>query len=208
MFWLLVACGPDPEVARLNAEVAELKARIEVLEARPTFPDLDDLLARLNGGMTPPVPSEGTGPVALPLSVLDDPASWTSARALLHRGPDGEYDGYRLSAIRRGSLPDRAGLTNGDIVTAVEGHPLTSIQEGMAAVEAVKAAQPTEVRVELRRRGSPMVLTIPVAPPGTEVPPPTEVDLSASDAERDARREEIRRKLEERRAEREAGTTP
>ncbi len=42
-------------------------------------------------------------------------------RALLHRGADGEYDGYRLSAIRRGSVAEQLGIRNGDIIHAVNG---------------------------------------------------------------------------------------
>ena len=47
-------------------------------------------------------------------------------RALLHRGPDGEFDGYRLSAIRRNTLADQLGIKNGDIIHAVNGQPLNS----------------------------------------------------------------------------------
>ena len=54
-------------------------------------------------------------------------------RALLHRGPDGNYDGYRLSAIRRGSLADQLGIKNGDVIHAVNGQNLDSMQAAMGA---------------------------------------------------------------------------
>lgn len=47
-------------------------------------------------------------------------------RAVPHKGPDGEVDGFRLSAIRRGTLFDKLGIKNGDIIHAVNGQPLTS----------------------------------------------------------------------------------
>lgn len=49
-----------------------------------------------------------------------------------HKGPDGQIDGYRLSAIRKGSLLERLGVKNGDIVKAVNGKPLTSTEGAMS----------------------------------------------------------------------------
>lgn len=49
-----------------------------------------------------------------------------------HKGPDGQVDGYRLSAIRKGSLLERLGVKNGDIVKAVNGKPLTSTEGAMS----------------------------------------------------------------------------
>ena len=54
-------------------------------------------------------------------------------RALLHRGADGNYDGYRLSAIRRGSLADQLGIKNGDVIHSVNGSDLNSMQAAMGA---------------------------------------------------------------------------
>lgn len=202
MFWILVACGPDPEVARLSAEVEALKARVDELEARPASLDLGAVLQQVAGDLgvdAELVPSEATGPVPLPLSVLSDAATFASCRVLLHRGPDGEYDGYRLSAIRRGSVADLAGLKNGDIVSAVQDLPLRSMADGTALLEALLADRPSEVRVALRRRGEPVILTIPVAPEGTPLPT-LAVEPTEPDPERDARREAIRQRLEARRA--------
>lgn len=54
-------------------------------------------------------------------------------RALLHRGPDGEFDGYRLSAIRRNTLADKLGIRNGDVIHSVNGQNLNSVQGAMNA---------------------------------------------------------------------------
>lgn len=53
-------------------------------------------------------------------------------RAVPHKGPDGEIDGFRLSAIRRGTLFDKLGIKNGDIIHAVNGQPLTSADGALA----------------------------------------------------------------------------
>lgn len=78
------------------------------------------------------------------------------ARALLHRGPDGEYDGYRLSAIRRDTLPDKVGIRNGDIIHSVNGLPINSLDGAMKALDALKT-QPN-LKVEVTRRGQPTTL--------------------------------------------------
>jgi general secretion pathway protein C len=77
-------------------------------------------------------------------------------RALLHRGPDGEYDGYRLSAIRKGSLPDQLGIKNGDIIQSVNGQPLNSMQGAMEAYNSMKTQQ--NFCFTVSRRGSPSEL--------------------------------------------------
>jgi hypothetical protein len=50
-----------------------------------------------------------------------------------HKGPDGQIDGYRLSAIRKGSLLDKLGVKNGDIIKGVNGKPLNSTEVAMSA---------------------------------------------------------------------------
>jgi len=75
---------------------------------------------------------------AVPRSLLDKyigdlGAASKLGRALLHRGADGNYDGYRLSAIRRGSLADQLGIKNGDVIHSVNGSDLNSMQAAMGA---------------------------------------------------------------------------
>ncbi len=77
-------------------------------------------------------------------------------RALLHRGPDGNFDGYRLSAIRRGSLPDQLGIRNGDVIHAVNGMKLDSVQGAMNAYQTLQ--NETGFSFEVTRRGQTMNL--------------------------------------------------
>ncbi|HHO50979.1 MAG TPA: hypothetical protein ENK18_08930 [Deltaproteobacteria bacterium] len=77
-------------------------------------------------------------------------------RALLHRGPDGEFDGYRLSAIRRNTLADQLGIKNGDIIHSVNGQPLNSVQSAMGAYNTMKTE--SNFCFEITRRGSPVEL--------------------------------------------------
>ncbi|MEZ4236791.1 MAG: type II secretion system protein GspC [Myxococcota bacterium] len=77
-------------------------------------------------------------------------------RALLHRGPDGEFDGYRLSAIRRNTLADQLGIKNGDIIHSVNGQPLNSVQSAMNAYNTMRTE--SNFCFEISRRGSPTEL--------------------------------------------------
>jgi len=77
-------------------------------------------------------------------------------RALLHRGPDGDFDGYRLSAIRRNTLADQLGIKNGDVIHAVNGEALTSVQSAMNAYNTMKTQ--SNFCFEITRRGSPQEL--------------------------------------------------
>jgi general secretion pathway protein C len=77
-------------------------------------------------------------------------------RALLHRGPDGEFDGYRLSAIRRDTLADQLGIKNGDIIHSVNGQPLNSVQSAMNAYNTMRTE--SSFCFEISRRGSPTEL--------------------------------------------------
>lgn len=77
-------------------------------------------------------------------------------RAIPHRGPDGQIDGYRLSGIRRGSVGEKLGIRNGDIVHAVNGQELTSVQSAMGAYGSLQ--NDSNFSFEVTRRGQKMSL--------------------------------------------------
>jgi type II secretion system protein C len=72
-------------------------------------------------------------------------------RALVHRGPDGENDGFRLSAIRRNTLGDKLGIRNGDVVHSVNGQALTSMPAAIGAYESLQSD--SSFTFEVTRRG-------------------------------------------------------
>ncbi len=63
----------------------------------------------------------------------------SQVRATPHKGPDGEIDGFRLSAIRRGSLLQKLGIKNGDVIHGVNGTPLTSATGAMGAFQSMQS---------------------------------------------------------------------
>jgi type II secretion system protein C len=73
------------------------------------------------------------------------------ARAIPHRGSDGEIDGYRLSGIRRSSPLSQLGIRNGDVIHAVNGSPLTSMPDAMNAYQSLQSQ--SSFNFDVTRRG-------------------------------------------------------
>lgn len=82
----------------------------------------------------------------------------TSLRVMPHRDAAGTPDGFRLSAIRRGSRLACAGLKNGDVVTKIGGLPAAT----EAALRAALEADPSSWNLDLTRRGT--AIHLPPAP--------------------------------------------
>ena len=74
----------------------------------------------------------------------------SQVRATPHKGPDGEIDGFRLSAIRRGSLLQKLGIKNGDVIHGVNGTPLSSATGAMGAFQAMQSE--SQFSFEVTRR--------------------------------------------------------
>lgn len=83
-------------------------------------------------------------------------------RALLHRGQDGEFDGYRLSAMRNGSFLREQGLQNGDIVQSLDEIPLRSVDGALRALDALHERDVVTLRGQ--RRGSPFEIRYHLVP--------------------------------------------
>ena len=73
-------------------------------------------------------------------------------RAVPHKGDDGQVDGYRLSAIRRGSILDKLGIKNGDIIHGVNGTELTSTAGAMGAFQALQSESNFSFDITRRRQ--------------------------------------------------------
>jgi hypothetical protein len=83
-------------------------------------------------------------------------------QVLPHTDPDAEdaQDGFTMHGIRLGSLLDRMGLKNGDLVTRVGGMDLSSSEAGAAALALLRKRGETIVSVE--RGGKPFSLRLQV----------------------------------------------
>ena len=73
---------------------------------------------------------------------------------------DGKTQGYKLYGIRRGTLPKLLGLKNGDMITAINGDELTSIDKAMALYTKLRRASRLEVNIV--RKGKSMTKEIQI----------------------------------------------
>lgn len=89
-----------------------------------------------------------------------DPACLATEARLVPAFKDGAPMGFKLFAIRRGSLLAAFGFQNGDVVRAINDRELLNPQDALAATEALKGAKKFVVKLE--RRGEPATLTIVV----------------------------------------------
>jgi S1-C subfamily serine protease len=62
-----------------------------------------------------------------------------------HRGPDGRVDGIQITNVSPNSLPARHGVTGGEIIKSINGHPVKSVNEAIAYVK--KEAEKTDTWV-------------------------------------------------------------
>jgi general secretion pathway protein C len=84
------------------------------------------------------------------LEDLDKMASQVRVRP--HRDSDGNVDGYRLSAIRRGTLLDKLGIKNGDIVHEVNGYSLNSSSGAMTAFQSLQSESAFQFDISRRNK--------------------------------------------------------
>lgn len=160
----------------LTAWAAERKARDEAREARrrergamlrphdrsgPAGTSSHDLEAATEG-----IQCEGleTAKIeckfdrALLDALMDDPSKLARQARIVPKQESGSVVGYKFYAIRSGSLPKRLGFENGDMLTAVDGKALTSIDQAMAIYARLRTT--TRMELSLERRGKAIALVI------------------------------------------------
>ncbi len=61
--------------------------------------------------------------------VRDNPTRLAQQARFVPSQHDGKFNGIKVYGIRRGSIPALVGLANGDLITEIDGQPLTSISD-------------------------------------------------------------------------------
>jgi S1-C subfamily serine protease len=104
--------------------------------------------------------------------LVNDPVRIMGTARIIPSISNGQPDGFRLFAIRPGSLLHQLGIENGDTLKAANGHVINSPQTAQAAYEAVRDAK--KITLELLRRGQPVqrVMHTDRRPLGSEPCPP------------------------------------
>jgi general secretion pathway protein C len=89
-------------------------------------------------------------------TVLEEPELAARAMRVLPARDGEAIVGFRLLGVRRDTLPGKLGLQNGDVVAAINGLPMTSMDAVMRAYGLLRMAD--EVTVEVLRRGERVAL--------------------------------------------------
>jgi len=125
--------------------------------------------ATVRGGQSPASPSASRKP--LPTTVRA-PADWRQTVDRLRQNPDelmrrvqvvpvlsdGKLSGVRLSTGTDVALLEQIGLRQGDVVTAVNGVPVDSVERGRQIMDGLAAS--SAVRVTVLRNGKPAEVTV------------------------------------------------
>jgi len=100
------------------------------------------------------------------LLLRDNPSLFSRQARIMPSLRNGAMRGLKFYAIRPGSLPRQLGLKNGDLLTAINGVPVTSSQ-GVATAEAmVQLLSDREHPVfslAIERKGEPVRITVDIA---------------------------------------------
>jgi general secretion pathway protein C len=70
------------------------------------------------------------------------------AKALPAYDGSGNIYGFRITAIEPGSIYTELGITNGDVITSVQGNPVTSAQQAMEMYQTLRASNEIEMQIE------------------------------------------------------------
>ncbi|MGC2762941.1 MAG: PDZ domain-containing protein, partial [Candidatus Binatus sp.] len=92
---------------------------------------------------------------------LEDPAQFFSQMRALPHFVNGKTDGFSISQVAPGSVFDQLGMQNGDLITSIDGKPVTNPMQAMGLMQAMKTQSaldltinrggaPTSVHLDLR----------------------------------------------------------
>jgi general secretion pathway protein C len=84
---------------------------------------------------------------------MENPAQFFSQMRALPHFVNGKTDGFSISQVQPGSVFDQLGLQNGDLLTSIDGQPVTNPMQAMSLMQTVRTA--TAIDLVVNRGGSP-----------------------------------------------------
>jgi type II secretion system protein C len=84
---------------------------------------------------------------------MENPAQFFSQMRALPHFVNGKTDGFSISQVQPGSVFQQLGLQDGDLLTSIDGQPVTNPMQAMGLIQAVKTASAIDLIVN--RGGSP-----------------------------------------------------
>ena len=86
---------------------------------------------------------------------MENPAQFFSQMRALPHFVNGKTDGFSISQVAPGSVFQQLGLQDGDLLTSIDGQPVTNPMQAMSLIQAVKTASAIDLTVN--RGGTPDV---------------------------------------------------
>ncbi len=84
---------------------------------------------------------------------MEDPAQFFSQMRALPHFVNGKTDGFAISQVAAGSVFDQLGLQNGDLVTSIDGKPVTNPMQVMSLMQEMKTKSALDLIIN--RGGAP-----------------------------------------------------
>ncbi len=84
---------------------------------------------------------------------MENPAQFFSQMRALPHFVNGKTDGFSISQVQPGSVFQQLGLQDGDLLTSIDGQPVTNPMQAMGLIQAVKTASAIDLTVN--RGGTP-----------------------------------------------------
>lgn len=162
----MVAVGADELVVFVDAAAARTGPGVSTPAGKPGETPVDRGQERQawKAAVARGVRSRGAHHVALKRDLLDKvlarPRRMARAVRIVPSIKDGKPYGFKLYAIRPGSLFAALGFKNGDTLTAINGNDLSSPDKALEVYAKVRGAKRLEVAVT--RRGKPVTLRIDI----------------------------------------------
>lgn len=97
---------------------------------------------------------------ALVDKLLSDPMQIAKGARVVPSSKNGAPNGFKLYAIRPSSIFAKVGLANGDLITAINGNSMHTIEQAMEMYTRLRDA--TQLEIEIVRRGKPLTLQIDI----------------------------------------------
>ena len=73
---------------------------------------------------------------------------------------DGELKGFTLTRIRKDSIYEKSGFQNDDVVTEINGVPLTDTAQAVRLLQSLR--NESEIEIRMMRSGTPLNFTLKV----------------------------------------------
>lgn len=127
---------------------------LDAIDSTPATDPVLDAIVRVDD-------THSVVPRATADAILGDPLKYSKGARIVPSVRNGQPDGLKLYAIRPSSVFRKVGFENGDMLRAVNGMRITTVDTMLEVYAKVRDAN--ELRLEVLRRGRPVVLTVEIS---------------------------------------------